>query len=83
MDCNTTEAIVNNMISMYSHCAAIQTANIYLSQTTFDLYRTLDRIYKARMNNTENQKSDELETNEMIISNQDEVDEWCIINIYY
>ena len=67
---------------MYSRCASIQTANIYLSQTTLDLYHTLNRIYMAQIKNSKKQKSDELQTNEMIISSdQYEVDEWCIINV--
>ena len=50
VNCSDTEKIVNNVISLYSDCAVVQTANTYLAQTTLDLYRILISIDSGDIN---------------------------------
>ena len=81
VNCNSTEQIVNQKILIYNilsynKCASIQTANIFLSKTAVELHRILNVVYTARMNNDGGHSS---EASEMIISDHDEVNEWCIL----
>ena len=49
-NCSYTEEVVNNIISLYRECTAVQTANTYLAQTTLDLYHTLVNIDSGDIN---------------------------------
>jgi len=79
MNCNSTERIISNMISLYNQCASVHIANKYLSQTAFDLYHMLNDIYQAHKSNTVNHICNKIETNEMIIKDHDEAKVWCIV----
>ena len=75
MNCNSTERIVSNMISLYDQCASIHIANKYLSQTTFELYLMLNDLDQA----TENRICNKIENSEITISDHDEAEVWCIV----
>lgn len=84
MNCNSTERIVSNMISLYDQCASVHIANKYLSQAAIDLYHMLNDLYQAHKNNTENRICNKLETSEMTISemtisDHNETKVWCIM----
>jgi len=75
MNCSNTEEIVSNMILVHNNCAAIQTVNTYLAQTTIDLYRILTNALQAnnQMDNGLEQFYDELN----ISTDADK--QWCIL----
>ena len=76
MNCNCTEQIVDQKMLVYNHCASIQTANYFLSNTTLDLYHILIDI---RTDNSTNCIDYSSEANEMIISDYNKTEEWCIL----
>ena len=79
MNCSDTEEIVNNMMSLYNDCAAVQTANIYLAQTTLDLYGILTNILNfsntSDVDGTEDGDGMEGELDFTIYSDE----QWCIL----
>ena len=71
-NCSDTEEIANNIILVYSDCAAVQTANIYLAQTALDLYRILTNILEFHYTG-----NDGIE-NEMDLTVYNDM-QWCIL----
>ena len=76
MKCNCTEQIVDQKMLAYSHCASIQTANYFLSKTVLYLQFILNSFNTAGMTNCIDYSS---EANEVIISDYDGTEEWCIL----
>ena len=61
----------------YSNCSSIQTANLFLSQTTLDLYQILSDINRAHISNGKPDYSSK--ASEIVINDPDGPEEWCIL----
>ena len=61
---------------VYNHCASIQTANYFLSNTALELYENLNAI---RKNNSTNCIDHSPKANEMMTSDYNRTEEWCIL----
>lgn len=75
MNCSDTQKIVNNMMSLYTDCASVQTANLYLAQTTLDLNGILINILKLYKSKSEGSEDDVDEVDITAFSNT----QWCIL----
>ena len=62
----------------YNHCTSVQTANLFLAQTTLGLRRILYAVYNANMADCIDNTHNSAEVNEMI-SDYNETEEWCIL----
>jgi len=60
-NCSDTEEIINNIISLYRECTAVQTANIHLAQATLDLYHTLVNTDSGDINKDMEDNGDKLD----------------------
>ena len=76
MNCNCTKEIVDQKMLVYNHCASIQTANYFLSNTALELYENLNAI---RKNNSTNCIDHSPKANEMMTSDYNRTEEWCIL----
>ena len=65
-NCSATEVLVNHVITLYANCAALQTSNIFLVQTSQSLHHMLSNTVPNAKGPT---KMNPLDSNK----------KWCII----
>ena len=66
---------MNQMTSIYTNCAAVQTSNLFLAQTALDLFYNLDYTISESTVDCDNISDDSLGT----LPTASDSKEWCII----
>ena len=64
-NCSATEVLADYMTTLYANCAALQTSNTFLAQTSLSLYQILE----PQRNHTDGGK----------VKTPDSNKKWCII----
>ena len=65
-NCSATEVLVDHMITLYANCAALQTSNTFLAQTSLSLHHILS---KTKPNLNDNRE----------VKTPDSNKKWCIV----
>ncbi|XP_065906060.1 uncharacterized protein [Dysidea avara] len=78
-NCSTTEAIVDQTISIYTNCATVQTSNLFLAQTALDLFHNLNyTINELQIQTNESGTADD-DDSSVTFPAANNSKEWCII----